>query len=58
MLIFTVAKFLIMFDTVIRVQRSEIEYINNITDSIVDNVRSEKSIEKLDLMPYASKSQC
>ena len=58
MITFTVVMVLMISNTVIEVQRSEIEYTNNIADSIIDELQSEQNIKKLDLAIYATKSQC
>ena len=54
MLIFTVAMFIMMSTTVISVQGSEMEYVNNMADSIIQQVQSGEKVH-LDLSVYATK---
>lgn len=52
MLTFTAAMFLMISNTVDKVHNSEIEYMNNISDGIIDLVKQAKSVSDLDLTYY------
>lgn len=56
MLIFTAAMLFMLSNTVVKVHDSEIEFANNLADSIIDQVQNEKSFDKLDLSVYATTS--
>lgn len=58
MLTFTAAMLLMISNTVVEVRHSEVEYISNIADSLIEEIKSKKDIEDLNLMIYAAKSQC
>ncbi|WP_058303841.1 sensor histidine kinase [Gorillibacterium timonense] len=55
MLIFTVAMFIMMSNTVASIQGSEVEYVNNMTDRIIEQVQHGEKIANLDLSFYATK---
>lgn len=58
MLTFTVAMFLMISNTVMEVQSSEIDYANNVTDSLIEQVKNGQYIDEIDLSIYATKSKC
>ena len=58
MLTFSVVMFLMISNTVTKMRNSEIDYANNITDSIIEQVQNAQNIKKLDLSMYFAKSQC
>ena len=52
MLIFTAAMCLMIRGTVKRIQSYEIEYVENMADSIIELARQKEDISKLDLSEY------
>lgn len=55
MLIFTIAMFIMMSNTVVNVQGSEMKYVNNMTDGIIQQVKNGEKVDQLDLSVYATK---
>lgn len=58
MISFTVVMFLMISSTVIEIRDSEIDYANNITDSIIEQIQNVGNINKLDFSIFPTKSQC
>lgn len=55
MLIFTISMLIMMSNMVVSVQSSEIEYVNNMADSIIQQVQNGEKVAHLDLSVYAIK---
>ena len=58
MIAFTVAMLLMANNTISKVQELEIDYANNIADSIMEQVKNRHGIDETDLLVYASKFRC
>nr|WP_319489260.1 HAMP domain-containing sensor histidine kinase [uncultured Caproiciproducens sp.] len=55
MLIFTAVLLIMLSNTAVKEQDLEIQYINNMADSIIDEVRNGKKLDELDLSVYVTK---
>lgn len=56
-LIFTLAMLVMMGNSVISAQTSEIQYVNNLADSVLDQINSGKDIDNVNLVEYSSKAK-
>ncbi len=58
MLTFTIAMAFIASNTIDKIQQLEMDYANNMTDSIIQQVREHHGIDKTTLSTYTTKFQC